>query len=64
MHMHKVEWHEMGMHIRHWIHDPRLWVAIAAIIAFGLILLTAWLSELGPVSPNRPVSPMYPYFLY
>jgi hypothetical protein len=62
MHMHKVDWHRAGVHMGHWIHDPRFWAIIAVTVAVGLLILGMWLTA-AKANGTYPYHgyPMYPY---
>lgn len=61
MHMTKTDWHTWGVHMRDLIHDPRFWATLALVGLFGLIILTALLSE-GTTSSGsyNPYNPYWP----
>lgn len=61
LHVHKVNWHEFGMHFGHLVHDPRFWAAVAIIALLGLMILMAMLSKPAGNINARPVMPTYPY---
>ena len=58
--MHKPDWHTMGTHLEHIIHDPRFWAAIALAILLGLMILTTIFSEPGTYSGHTPIYPYLP----
>lgn len=61
IHMHKISWHEAGVHIGHWIHDPRFWGILGLIILFVLMALTLALTKPATSSTTSPIIPRYPY---
>jgi len=64
MHIHKPQWHTLGMHLEHLIHDPRFWAVVAMVILFGLMILMVTMSSPHTVAGPRPMYPMYPYMPY
>ncbi len=61
VHMHRPDWHTMGIHLGHAIHDPRFWASLALAVLLGAIILAAILSKSGSGTPTRPIYPTYPY---
>jgi hypothetical protein len=63
IHGHKPDWHAVGVHFGHLVHDPRFWAAIALIILLGLIISAMVFSkvESATTRPWNPVSPYVPY---
>ena len=61
MHRHKPNWHAVGIHLEHIIHDPRFWASLVVALLLGLIILMAILSNPAGGTPMRPLYPMYPY---
>lgn len=61
MHMHGLDWHKAGVHVGHWIHDPRFWAILAAIVVFALMIIGMLLTPLRADSGNHYRYPMYPY---
>lgn len=59
---HRHSGERMHMHmLRHWIHDPRFWAIVAAVLIVGLLILGLWLTAFNPnVTPYQGY-PMYPY---
>jgi hypothetical protein len=61
MHIHKPDWHTLGTHIGHTIHDPRFWVGFALVTLYALMIVMMILSKPGSGTIRNPVSPIYPY---
>lgn len=61
MHLHKPNWHIVGLRMEHLLHDPRFWAAIALAILFALMIITAVYTETGEGTTTSPIAPMYPY---
>ena len=61
MHLHKPNWHAMGVHFGHLVHDPRFWAAIALIILFGLMILASIMTKTSNMTPMPRTYPGYPY---
>jgi len=61
MHMHKPNWHTVGVRFDHMIHDPRFWAVLALAALFGLMVLAAILSESTGGTTMTPIYPTYPY---
>ena len=62
VHAHRPDWHAVGIHLGHVIHDPRFWAAVALAVLLGAMILAVILSKFGDSGmPMRPVYPTYPY---
>ena len=61
MHLHRPNWHAIGMRLDHLVHDPRFWAALAlAVLLTLMILVTIFAkSEGGTTMPHT--FPIYPY---
>lgn len=60
IHPHKLNWHVLGLRLEHLLHDPRFWAAIALVVLFALMVITAIYAKPGQGSMT-PLAPMYPY---
>ena len=61
MHMHKPDWHSLGMHIGHTIHDPHFWAGFTLAVLLALMIITLILSKPGSGTVRNPITPIYPY---
>ena len=61
IHVHKVNWHEFGIHFGHVIHDPRFWGVVALVALFGLMVLMAIFINPTGNADFRTTFPTYPY---
>ena len=61
VHMHRPDWHTMGIHFGHLIHDPRFWAGFTLAVLFGLMVLAAILTKSTGGTTLTPTYPMYPY---
>ena len=61
LHVHKVNWHEFGVHFGHMVHDPRFWAAVALATLLGLMILVTIMSKSTSNTDSGPVFPTYPY---
>lgn len=62
MHMHRLDWHAMRIHLGHITRDPRFWVTLALVILFGLMVLVTLLTK-GSGTINAPSTiPYNPYW--
>lgn len=61
MHTHRIDWHEAGVHFGHWIHDPRFWAILAAVIVSALMIIGMLLSTMTNVGDVNYRFPTYPY---
>ena len=57
VHWHKPDWHTVGTHLDHIIHDPRFWAALALVILLGAMIVAAFFTK----PSGNPVMPTYPY---
>ena len=61
IHVHKVNWHEFGVHLGHMVHDPRFWATVALATLLGVIVLMAIMTKSTGNIGSSPVFPTYPY---
>lgn len=61
MHLHRPDWHILGVHLREMTHDPRFWAVLALVVLFGLMILTALLSKGTPMKSGN-MNPYNPYW--
>lgn len=60
--LHRHSGERMHMHtFRHWIHDPRFWAIVAAVLVVGLLILGMWLTAFNSNWTPYQGYPMYPY---
>ena len=58
VHLHKPDWHIIGMRFDHIIHDSRFWAGLALVILVALMIVTMILFKpSGGITAN----PSYPY---
>lgn len=60
-HIHKPDWHTVGLHLDHLIHDPRFWAALALAVLLALMVLTTIFAGSGGYSDDSGHTPIYPY---
>ena len=62
MHMHKPDWHTMGIHLGHVVHDPRFWAGLALAVLLGLMILATIFTQSTNGTTTMPNTyPGYPY---
>lgn len=61
LHLHKLNWHEVGLRFEHLVHDPRFWAGVALATILALMLLMAILSQSVGDGSYRNTMPMHPY---
>ena len=62
IHLHRPDWHALMAHLKDMTHDRRFWAALALVVLFGLMILTAILTKTPAVPRSGPIAPFTPYW--
>lgn len=62
MHMHKPDWHLLGIRADHLFHNPSFWaVLVLAVLICLMILMSIFAASGSNGTMGRPPYPFYPY---